>query len=243
MRKNSVKNSRINGEVQRVLAEVIRGEIKDPRIAPMTSVVDVEVAPDLKTCRAYISVLGSEEEAAATLEGLKSAEGFIRGRLAKEINLRNTPEIHFIMDQSIAYGVNMSHKIDMVMADQRAKKERKRMRKILEELGSRDTIAIGGHVRPDGDCVGSCMGMYLYLKKRCRMHRLMCIWKSLQIFLTAFMESKMSVQTAARIASMTFSSFWIPQRNGSGMRKSISGPRKDDQCGSSYQQCVRLWRR
>ena len=39
------------------------------------------------------------------------------------------------------------------------------MRKILEELGSRDTIAIGGHVRPDGDCVGSCMGMYLYLKK------------------------------------------------------------------------------
>jgi ribosome-binding factor A len=108
--------------VQRVLAEVIRGEIKDPRIAPMTSVVDVEVAPDLKTCRAYISVLGSEEEAAATLEGLKSAEGFIRGRLAKEINLRNTPEIHFIMDQSIAYGVNMSHKIDMVMADQRAKK-------------------------------------------------------------------------------------------------------------------------
>ena len=80
MRKNSVKNSRINGEVQRVLAEVIRGEIKDPRIAPMTSVVDVEVAPDLKTCRAYISVLGSEEEAAATLEGLKSAEGFIRGR-------------------------------------------------------------------------------------------------------------------------------------------------------------------
>ena len=104
MRKNSVKNSRINGEVQRVLAEVIRGEIKDPRIAPMTSVVDVEVAPDLKTCRAYISVLGSEEEAAATLEGLKSAEGFIRGRLAKEINLRNTPEIHFIMDQSI--GIN-----------------------------------------------------------------------------------------------------------------------------------------
>ena len=76
MRKNSVKNSRINGEVQRVLAEVIRGEIKDPRIAPMTSVVDVEVAPDLKTCRAYISVLGSEEEAAATLEGIKERRGF-----------------------------------------------------------------------------------------------------------------------------------------------------------------------
>lgn len=122
MRKNSVKNSRINGEVQRVLAEVIRGEIKDPRISPMTSVVSVEVAPDLKNCRAYISVLGNEEAQKDTLEGLRSAEKFIRGRLAKEINLRNTPEIRFIMDQSIAYGVDMSHKIDVVMAEERAKK-------------------------------------------------------------------------------------------------------------------------
>lgn len=122
MRKNSVKNSRINGEVQRVLAEVIRGEIKDPRISPMTSVVSVEVAPDLKTCRAYISVLGNEEAQKDTLAGLESAEGFIRSRLAKEINLRNTPTIHFLIDQSIAYGVDMSHKIDRVMADQRAKK-------------------------------------------------------------------------------------------------------------------------
>lgn len=122
MRKNSVKNSRINGEVQRVLAEVIRGEIKDPRISPMTSVVSVEVAPDLKSCRAYISVLGNEEAQKDTMEGLRSAEGFIRGRLAKEINLRNTPEIRFIMDQSIAYGVDMSKKIDQVMADQRARK-------------------------------------------------------------------------------------------------------------------------
>ena len=122
MRKNSVKNTRINGEVQRVLAEVIRGEIKDPRICPLTSVVAVEVAPDLKTCKAWISVLGDEEARENTYKGLKSAEGYIRNRLAKTINLRNTPEITFIMDQSIAYGVNMSHKIDMVMADQRAKK-------------------------------------------------------------------------------------------------------------------------
>lgn len=122
MRKNSVKNSRINGEVQKVLAEVIRGEIKDPRISPMTSVVSAEVAPDLKSAKAYISVLGDEEAQKNTLAGLRSAEGFIRGRLAKEVNLRNTPEILFIMDQSIAYGVDMSFKIDQVMADQRAKK-------------------------------------------------------------------------------------------------------------------------
>ena len=123
MRKNSVKNTRINGEVQRVLAETIRGEIKDPRISPWTSVVAVEVAPDLKSCKAWISVLGDEEVRKATLEGLQSAVGFMKGRLAREINLRNTPEITFIMDQSIEYGVNMSRRIDEVIArdDENAK--------------------------------------------------------------------------------------------------------------------------
>ena len=116
MRKNSIKNTRINGEVQKVLAQIIRGEIKDPRISPLTSVVAVEVAPDLKSCKAWISVLGNEEARKATYQGLKSAEGFIKNRIAKEINLRNTPGITFIMDQSIEYGVNMSKKIDDVMA-------------------------------------------------------------------------------------------------------------------------------
>ena len=116
MRKNSVKNTRINGEVQRVLAETIRGGIKDPRISPWTSVVAVEVAPDLKSCKAWISVLGDEEARKNTLIGLKSAEGYIKRQLAKTINLRNTPEITFVMDQSIEYGVNMSHKIDEVIA-------------------------------------------------------------------------------------------------------------------------------
>lgn len=127
MRKNSVKNTRINGEVQRVLAELIRGEIKDPRIAPMTSVVAVEVAPDLKTCKAWISVLGDEKAQTDTLVGLESAEGYIRGQLARTINLRNTPQIQFIMDQSIAYGVNMSKRIEEVVAsDREAEKMNKR---------------------------------------------------------------------------------------------------------------------
>ena len=116
MRKNSVKNTRINGEVQRVLAEIIRGEIKDPRISPWTSVVAVEVAPDLKSAKAWISVLGDEEARVNTLEGLKSAAGFIKRQLAKTINLRNTPEITFVMDQSIEYGVHMSQKINQVIA-------------------------------------------------------------------------------------------------------------------------------
>lgn len=115
MRKNSVKSTRINGEVQRVLAEIIRGDIKDPRISPLTSVVAVEVAPDLKTCKAWISVFGDEKAKEDTYKGLKSAEGYIKNQLARIINLRNTPEITFIIDQSIEYGVNMSKKIDEVM--------------------------------------------------------------------------------------------------------------------------------
>ena len=116
MRKNSIKNTRINGEVQKELSSIIRGEIKDPRIHPMTSVMSVEVAPDLKTCKAYISVLGSKEAKEATIKGLTSAEGYIRRELARNLNLRNTPEIRFILDQSIEYGVHMSKIIDEVTA-------------------------------------------------------------------------------------------------------------------------------
>ena len=117
MRKNSIKSTRINGEVQRVLAEIIRGEIKDPRIPPMTSVVAVDVAPDLKTCKAYISVLGETQSKEDTIAGLKSAVGFIRRQLAKNLNLRNTPEIRFVLDESIEYGVTMSKMIADVNRD------------------------------------------------------------------------------------------------------------------------------
>ncbi|MGN0242576.1 MAG: 30S ribosome-binding factor RbfA [Lachnospiraceae bacterium] len=112
MKKNSVKNTRVNAEVQKELSRIISREIKDPRIHPMTSVIAVEVTPDLKFCKAFISVLGDEEEQEETLQGLRSAVGFIRRELARTINLRNTPEITFVMDQSIAYGVEMAKKID-----------------------------------------------------------------------------------------------------------------------------------
>ena len=81
----------------------------------MTSVVQVEVAPDLKQAKVYISVLGDEQSAKDTLLGLRSAASFMRGQLAKSLNLRNTPELHFILDQSIEYGVNMSKKIDEII--------------------------------------------------------------------------------------------------------------------------------
>ncbi len=102
----------MNGEVQRVLSKIIAQEIKDPRIHPMTSVVSVEVTPDLKFAKVYVSVLGDAKDRERTSIGLKSASSHIRSRLAKELNLRNTPELTFVMDDSIEYGINMSKRID-----------------------------------------------------------------------------------------------------------------------------------
>ena len=115
MKKTSHKNQRVNGEVQRELSRIISMEIKDPRISPMTSVTDVIVTPDLKYCKAFISVLGTEEAGQETIEGLKNASGYIRRELARSINLRNTPEITFVLDTSIEYGIEMSKKIDEIM--------------------------------------------------------------------------------------------------------------------------------
>ncbi len=132
MRKNSIKNTRINGEVHRELSRIIAREIKDPRIHPMTSVVEAEVTPDLKYCKAYISVLGDQKAQEETMAGLKSAMGYIRRELAASVNLRNTPELIFVMDQSIEYGVNMSKKISDVISEDEAH-EAMRIDEELEE--------------------------------------------------------------------------------------------------------------
>lgn len=114
MKRNSIKYSRMNGEVQREISKIIAHDIKDPRIHPMTSVVSVEVTPDLKYAKVFVSVLGSDEDKENTRIGLKSAASHVRSRLAKTLNLRNTPELTFVMDDSIEYGVNMSKRIDQV---------------------------------------------------------------------------------------------------------------------------------
>lgn len=119
MRKNSVKSTRINAEVQRELSRIISSEVKDPRIHPFTTVTAVDVTTDLKYAKVYISVLGTKKDRESTIEGLKNSSGFIRSMLAKTVNLRNTPELTFISDDSIEYGINMSRKInDVLSADE-----------------------------------------------------------------------------------------------------------------------------
>ena len=123
MRKNSIKNTRVNGEVQKELSNIIRGGIKDPRVAPMNSVVAGGGGPGLKKSKTSISVLGDEKAQEDTIKGLQSAEGYIRRELARKLNMRNTPEIKFVMDQSIAYGVAMSKMIDDVTKDLKEEEE------------------------------------------------------------------------------------------------------------------------
>ena len=113
MRKNSIKNLRVNNEVQRELSQIIR-DLKDPRIHPLTSVTAADVAVDLKSCKVYISVMAGDEERESTMEGLKSAGGFIRRELAHRLNMRNTPELRFISDTTIEDAMNMMRKIDEV---------------------------------------------------------------------------------------------------------------------------------
>lgn len=116
MKRKSLKTDRVNEEVFRTLSDIIRNEVKDPRISPITSITAVDVTKDLKQAKVYISVLGEEEDLDKTMEGLKSSAGFIRSALARELNLRNTPELKFVADSSIAYGMKMSKMIDDVIA-------------------------------------------------------------------------------------------------------------------------------
>lgn len=123
MKKNSVKNIRVNSEVLREMSLIIRDDLKDPRIHPMTSVMAVEVTPDLKFAKIFVSVMGDDEAKEKTMQGLKKSASFARHQLASRMNLRNTPELTFVLDHSIEYGVTMSKKIDEVMRSDRHRED------------------------------------------------------------------------------------------------------------------------
>ncbi|RRD94005.1 30S ribosome-binding factor RbfA [Clostridiales bacterium COT073_COT-073] len=114
MRKNSHRMTRVNEEVKMELSAIIQREVKDPRIDSLVSVVAVDTTGDLKECKVYISVLGDDLKRSETMEGLRSSGSFIRRELARRLNLRNTPNLHFIMDTSIERGIEMSKLIQDV---------------------------------------------------------------------------------------------------------------------------------
>jgi len=104
--------TRINDEIARVIADTIRSGLSDPRIGTVVSVVKTETTSDLKFCQISVSILGDENEQKSTMEALHRATGFIRRRVAETINLRQTPELKFVYDDSIEYGMRMRKLID-----------------------------------------------------------------------------------------------------------------------------------
>ncbi len=103
--------NRINEEYKKVISQIIRNDLKDPRISGMASVVSVDVTKDLSYATVYISVLGSEDEKTNTMEGLTKSAGYVRREVGKKVKLHHTPVILFKEDNSIEYGVSMSQKI------------------------------------------------------------------------------------------------------------------------------------
>ena len=108
---------RINDEIQREVAGIVRGELKDPRIGTMVSVLRVETTQDLKFCKIFVSAMGNEDERREAFEGIRSAGGFIRRLLAERLNLRATPQLTFVLDDSIEHGIRISKLLDELNKD------------------------------------------------------------------------------------------------------------------------------
>lgn len=104
--------NRIDEEYRKTLSQIIDRDLKNPNITGMISVTKVKVTNDLKYAKVYVSILNSKD-VKETLEGLKKSAGFIRSELAKKVNLRNTPELTFEIDDSLEYGA----KIDSILKD------------------------------------------------------------------------------------------------------------------------------
>jgi len=104
--------NRISEEIRKEISDIIRHDVKDPRISEMASIVKVEVTGDLRYAKVYISVLGNEEDRKNTMEGLKKASGFIRRELGNRLDIRYIPELQFVSDHSIEYSVEISRRIN-----------------------------------------------------------------------------------------------------------------------------------
>jgi ribosome-binding factor A len=113
--------------VQRELSDVIRLELKDPRVG-MITITDVEVTPDHKLAKVFFTVLGDQTCIEETARGLNHAAGFLRSELAHRFEMRSVPQLAFVYDASVERGVRLSHLIDTAVADdaRRAKRRKRR---------------------------------------------------------------------------------------------------------------------
>ncbi|WDV47744.1 30S ribosome-binding factor RbfA [Clostridiaceae bacterium M8S5] len=114
---------RISEEIKKIISTLIRTQLKDPRIAPMTSIVEVSVTRDMRYAKVYVSVFGSEKERKHTIEALKKASGFMRREIGKKIKLKYIPEIEIHLDKSIENGIYMNQLIEKVKKQESKKND------------------------------------------------------------------------------------------------------------------------
>jgi len=115
------RSRRVAGEMKKVVGRVIDREIKDPRIASLTSVTGVDLSRDLRHATIYVSIYGNEAEKNVTMQTLRRAAGFIRSEIGKSIRLRYTPEINFAEDRSMEYGAHIDRVLKSLNEDNHKK--------------------------------------------------------------------------------------------------------------------------
>ena len=135
---NSNRFERIGEEYKKEISNIINYKLKNPNVTGLISVTKVKVTNDLKYAKVYVSILNSKN-LKETLAGLKKSSGFIRSELARSVNLRNTPEIIFELDDSIEYGARIDSILDKIMKD--AKQQKKEERKNSGTSSFEDMIA------------------------------------------------------------------------------------------------------
>jgi ribosome-binding factor A len=102
---------RVNEALREVLSARIATELKDPRVGFVT-VTSVDTSPDLRHARVYVSVLGDEDERAASLEGLASSHGYLQAAIASELRMKHTPTLEFLHDDSIDHGFRIAELLE-----------------------------------------------------------------------------------------------------------------------------------
>ena len=113
--KSFSRKDRVSEQIRREIAELVRSEVKDPRVG-MVSITDVEVTPDYAHAKVFFSTLAGSETVDAVLEGLQKASGFLRRELGKRIRIHTTPQLHFVFDQSLERGADLSKLIQKAVS-------------------------------------------------------------------------------------------------------------------------------
>ena len=116
MAKNEARLNRINEELRKELSNILAYELKNPNVTGMLSVTRVKITPDFKYAKVYVSIMNSKD-IDKTMAGLKDSAGFIRSRIAKEVNLRITPELDFEIDDSLEYGARIDSILREIMPE------------------------------------------------------------------------------------------------------------------------------